>query len=219
MKKSRSIVLILVMTIPALVANGQNASIKPRSDNKVVVAKDGSAANSIVSDVDVKPATKDPNYIIGPDDELIVTVWKEPDISRTVPVRPDGKISLPLLNDVPAAGLTPMQLTSEIMSRLKRFISVPEVTVIVSKVSPPRIFVVGEVGRAGAYPQVPEMTVLEAISSAGGLTPFAKQTRVSILRMENGKQIRIPVNYKEVLKGQRPEQNITLKPGDTIVVP
>jgi polysaccharide export outer membrane protein len=167
----------------------------------------------------VKSATDDPNYIIGPDDELIVTVWKEPDISRTVPVRPDGKISLPLLNDVQAAGLTPMQLTSQIASRLTKFISVPEVTVIVSKVSPPRVYVVGEVARAGAYPLMPGMTALEALSSAGGLTPFAKQSKIYVLRKENGKQNQLPLNYKEVVKGQRPEQNVALKPGDTIVVP
>jgi polysaccharide biosynthesis/export protein len=134
-------------------------------------------------------------------------------------VRPDGKISLPLLKDVQAAGLTPMQLTTELTTRLTKFISAPEVTVIVSRVSPPRVFVVGEVGRAGAYPLVSGMTVLEALSSAGGLTPFAKQSKISILRMENGKQIQLPVNYKEVLKGRRPEQNVPLKAGDTVVVP
>src|SRR5713226_5143005 len=218
MKKSRLFMLILGMTIPTMATRGQTSPGKSGPDGKRVAAN-GTAANEAVGDAAAKPATENPNYVIGPDDELIITVWREPDISRSVPVRPDGKISLPLLKDVQAAGFTPMQLTSELTTRLTKFISAPEVTVIVSKVSPPRVFVVGEAGRAGAYPLVPGMTILDALSSAGGLTPFAKRTKVSILRMENGKQIRIPVNYKEVLKGQRPEQNVTLKPGDTIVVP
>jgi polysaccharide biosynthesis/export protein len=219
MWRSKSFVLLLALATPVIATYGQNASTQSHPDDKSAVVKNGAEANHAASDVAVKSATDDPNYIIGPDDELIVTVWKEPDISRTVPVRPDGKISLPLLNDVQAAGLTPMQLTSQIASRLTKFISAPEVTVIVSKVSPPRVYVVGEVARAGAYPLVPGMTALEALSSAGGLTPFAKQSKIYVLRKENGKQNQLPLNYKEVVKGQRPEQNVALKPGDTIVVP
>jgi polysaccharide export outer membrane protein len=219
MKESRLLVLMVGLAIPAMTTFGQTSPGKPSSDSKLVNAKGGTAAKEAVGDAAVQPATENPNYVIGPDDELIVTVWREPDISRTVPVRPDGKISLPLLKDVQAAGLTPMQLTSELTTRLAKFISAPEVTVIVSKVSPPRVFVVGEVGRAGAYPLVAGMTVLEALSSAGGLTPFAKQSKISIVRMENGKQIKISVNYKEIVKGWRPEQNAPLKAGDTVVVP
>jgi polysaccharide biosynthesis/export protein len=219
MKKSRIFAAIFAVASSAAVAYGQTPSSKPASDNKVVPAREGTAASEAAGDGTVKPATKDPNYVIGPDDELVVTVWREPDISRTVPVRPDGKISLPLLKDVQAAGLTPMQLTTEITSRLTKYIAAPEVTVIVSRVSPPRMFVVGEVGRAGAYPLVPGMTVLEAISSAGGLTPFAKKSKIYVLRTENGKQARIPVNYKEVLSGRRPEDNVRLEAGDSIVVP
>jgi polysaccharide export outer membrane protein len=218
MRKCRYIWLAVLLAAPGNSSFGQSDSSKPQADNKPVSEKDKSA-NASADAPAVKPATDDPNYVIGPEDELIVTVWREPDISRTVPVRPDGKISLSLLNDVQASGLTPMQLGTEITSRLTKFISAPQVTVIVAKVSTQRIFVAGEVGRAGAYAFVPGMTVLEAISSAGGVTPFAKQSKVSILRMENGKQVRLPVNYKEVLNGRRPEQNVSLKPGDTIVVP
>jgi polysaccharide export outer membrane protein len=218
MRKCTYVWLAVLLAPPGLSSFAQTGSSKPQADNKVVTDKDKAA--TVPPDVPaVKPAVDDPNYVIGPEDELIITVWREPDISRTVPVRPDGRISLPLLNDVQASGLTPMQLGTEITSRLTKFISAPQVTVIVTKVSAQRIFVAGEVGRAGAYTFVPGMTVLEAISSAGGLTPFAKQSKVSILRMENGKQVRLPVNYKEVLNGRRPEQNISLKPGDTIVVP
>jgi polysaccharide export outer membrane protein len=218
MRKCNYFWLAVMLAAPGLSSSAQTGSSKPQADTKVVSDKDKAA--TVPPDAPaVKPATDDPNYVIGPEDELIITVWREPDISRTVPVRPDGKISLPLLNDVQASGLTPMQLGTEITSRLTKFISTPQVTVIVTKVSAQRIFVAGEVGRAGAYTFVPGMTVLEAISSAGGVTPFAKQSKVSILRMENGKQVRVSVNYKEVLNGRRPEQNVPLKPGDTIVVP
>src|SRR6266436_1677153 len=211
-----------VITITAITAGAQNASIKARADNpsgKVETAKDGTAASSAAVNIAVKPATDDPNYVIGPEDNLIVSVWREPEISRSVPVRPDGKISLALLNDVQAAGLTPMQLGSEITTRLKKFIAEPQVTIIVSRVNSQRIYIVGEVNHAGAFTLVPNMTVLEALSSAGGCSPFAKQTKIYILRLENGQEVRRPFNFKEVLSGQRMEQNFLLKAGDTIVVP
>lgn len=218
MRKCKYFWLTILLAAPGLSSFEQTGSDKAKSDNKAVNEKE-KGANVSADTAAAKSAADDPNYLIGPEDELIVTVWREPDISRTVPVRPDGRISLPLLNDVQASGLTPMQLSSEITSRLSKFISAPQVTVIVTKVNTQRIFVIGEVGRPGAYPLVPGMSVLEAISSAGGLTPFAKQTKISILRMENGKPNRFLVNYKEVLGGRRPEQNVSLKPGDTVVVP
>jgi polysaccharide biosynthesis/export protein len=165
------------------------------------------------------PATTDANYVIGPDDILNIDVWKEQEISRSVPVRPDGKISLPLLNDVQAAGLTPMQLQTSLTEALKKFISNPQVTVIVTQVNSRRVFVLGEVPRPGAFPMLPHMTVLQAISTAGGFSQFAKEKDVYVLRTENGRQVTIPFNYKEVIRGKRADQNIELKPGDTIVVP
>lgn len=165
------------------------------------------------------PATTDASYIIGPEDVLNIDVWKEQEISRIVPVRPDGKISLPLLNDVQAAGLTPMQLQAALRDALKKFISDPQVTVIVTQVNSRRIFVLGEVPRPGAMPMLPHMTVLQAISSAGGFSQFAKEKEIYVLRTENGRQLTIPFNYKEVIRGKRPDQNIELKPGDTVVVP
>jgi polysaccharide biosynthesis/export protein len=158
-------------------------------------------------------------YVIGPEDMLDITVWKEPDNSKTVPVRPDGKISLPLLNDVTAAGLTPMQLQAAITEGLKKFISEPQVTVIVTQVNSRRVYVLGEVARTGALPMLPNMTVLQALSAAGGLSQFAKQNGIYVLRTENGRQQTFPFNYKEVVRGKHPEQNILLKSGDTIVVP
>ena len=158
-------------------------------------------------------------YVIGPEDVLDINVWKEPDNSKTVPVRPDGKISLPLLNDVQAAGLTPMQLQEAIKEGLKKFISEPQVTVIVTQVNSRRVYVLGEVARTGALPLLPNMTVLQALSAAGGLSQFAKTNGIYVLRTENGHQTTLPFNYKDVVRGKRPEQNILLKPGDTIVVP
>ena len=164
-------------------------------------------------------ATSDPDYIIGPEDVLNVNVWKEAEMSGTVPVRPDGKISLPLLNDVQAAGLTPTQLAEQVSEKLKKYLEQPRVTVVVTQVNSRRYFVLGEVTRAGAFPLLPNMTVLQALSSAGGFTQFANSKNVYVLRVENGKQNKLPFNYRDVVKGRNAEQNILLKPGDTIVVP
>ena len=169
--------------------------------------------------VKVVPATDDPAYLIGEEDVLAINVWKEPEISRVVPVRPDGKISLPLLNDVQAAGLTPMQLAMVITERLKKYVTDPQVTVIVTAINSRRFYILGEVNRAGAYPLLPNMTVLQALSGAGGFTQFANLKGIYILRNESGKQMKYPFNYKEVIRGKLAEQNILLKPGDTIVVP
>jgi polysaccharide export outer membrane protein len=178
----------------------------------------------VMSAVDIKSqppkaATDDPNYSIAPEDVLTIDVWKEPEISRTVPVRRDGKISLPLLNDLQAAGLTPTQLGSEIVERLRATIVHPQVTVIVAQMSSLRIYVLGQVTRGGAYPLVPDMTVMQALSVAGGFTPYANVKKIHVMRTENGTEKIFPLNYKEVSRGRKPEQNIHLKPGDTIVVP
>ena len=164
-------------------------------------------------------ATNDADYVIGPEDMLNVNVWKEAEMSGTVPVRPDGKISLPLLNDVQAAGLTATQLAAQVTEKLKKYLEQPRVTVVVTQVNSRRYFVLGEVTRAGAYPLLPNMTVLQALSSAGGFTQFANSKNIYVLRVENGKQNKLPFNYRDVVKGRNTEQNILLKPGDTIVVP
>jgi len=164
-------------------------------------------------------ATTDADYKIGPQDVLRIDVWKEPDISRTIPVRPDGKISLPLLNDVQAAGMTSMQLANSLRDSLSKYLTNPQVTVTVTEINSRRVYITGEVVRAGALPLLPNMTVLQALSSAGGFTQFAKLKNIYVLRTEDGKQTKHPFNYKEVVKGNLPEQNILLQPGDTIVVP
>lgn len=166
-----------------------------------------------------KAATNDPNYTIGPQDMLDISVWKEPDMSKTVPVRPDGKISLPLLNDIQAAGLTPTQLAANITEELKKLVKEPQVTVIVTQINSQRVYIMGEVTRAGAYPLLPGMTVLQALSSAGGFTQFANLKKIYVLRNENGKQVKLPFNYKDVVSGKASSENVEVKAGDTIVVP
>ena len=183
------------------------------------------AQDSVVSKGD-KPATAmaspetpvDSDYVIGADDMLRISVWKEPDLSETLPVRPDGKISMPLLNDIPAAGLTPLQLKDSITEKLKKFIADPRVTVVVQTMASRRIFVSGEVVHTGPMTLLPHMTMLQALSQAG-FTQFANVKGIYLLRTENGKQEKLPFNYKDVIKGNHPEQNIVLKPGDTVVVP
>jgi len=203
MRKWTNLVMLgLLLAAPLAAQEGSSATAKKPGDERPA------------------PATADPEYVIGAEDVLDISVWKEPDVSRVVPVRPDGKISLPLLNDVQAAGLTPMQLAMSVTERLRKFMQVePQVTVIVTAINSRRIHIVGEVGRAGTYPMLPNMTVLQALSGAGGFTQFAKQKNIYVLRNENGKQVKFPFNYKDVIKGKRPEQDIVLKPGDTIVVP
>lgn len=159
-------------------------------------------------------------YIIGESDILDIDVWKEKEVSKQVPVRPDGKISLPLIGQIQASGLTPLQLQDNITQQLKQYISNPEVTVIVSDPRSHQINIVGQIARPGTFPLRESMTVLDAIAEAGGFKDFAKQTKIYVLRpMPGGVRVRIPFNYKDVIKGKNLQQNVQLKPGDTIVVP
>lgn len=159
-----------------------------------------------------------PDYIIGPDDVLHVSVWKETDLTSTLPVRPDGKISMPLLDDVQAAGLTPMQLANSLTEKLKKFMADPRVTVVVTQMNSQKIYITGEVTHTGAMALTPNMTVLQAVASAG-FTQFANTKGIYVLRTENGRQQKLPFNYKQVVKGEAMAQNVLLRPGDTIVVP
>jgi polysaccharide biosynthesis/export protein len=156
-------------------------------------------------------------YVIGPEDVLHIAVWKENDLTATLPVRPDGKISLPLLNDVQASGLTPQQLADSVTEKLRKYIADPRVTVVVTAINSKRIYLVGEVSHVGATPMLPNMTVLQALSSAG-INQFAKTKGIYVLRTQNGKQEKLPVNYRKLIKGDV-QQNYVLQAGDTIVVP
>jgi polysaccharide export outer membrane protein len=160
----------------------------------------------------------DSSYVIGPEDVLQVTVWKETSLSGTFPVRPDGMISMVLLGDVRAAGLTPSALATRLTTEYKKYIQDPLVTVLVQQVNSQRIYLVGEVGKVGPVALTPGMTPLQAIASAGGLTPYAHKKSIYILRGPQGKQEKIPFNYKAALRGDA-AQNIALQPNDTVVVP
>jgi len=157
-------------------------------------------------------------YVIGASDVIAISVWKEPTLSGSLLVRPDGMISLPLLGDVQASGLTPLQLADQIAAKLKKFIQDPNVSVVISAIHSKVVYLLGEVGRKGPIEMTPGMTLLEAIGSAGGITEDANAKKIYILRNEAGKHEKIPVHYKEALKGDS-TLDILLKPDDTIVVP
>ncbi len=159
-----------------------------------------------------------PGYLIGPDDILHIQVWKEPELGATLPVRTDGKISLPLINDVQAAGMTPVELAGSITEKLKKYFDDPRVTVMVSQMTHQRVYVVGEVMSHGPMVLLPDMTVLQVLATSG-LTQFANRKKIYVLRTTNGHEQKFPVNYKRLLKGDQMSQNIKLQPGDTIVVP
>jgi polysaccharide export outer membrane protein len=159
-------------------------------------------------------------YIIGPEDILSVSVWREPDLSlREVVVRPDGKISLPLVNDIQANGLTPAQLQDEITGKLKEFVTSPNVTVTVIRIMSQAVSVVGQVARPGTYMLGAQTSVIEILARAGGPSEYAKTKEIKVLRKEEGKTVQFLVNYKEIMKGKNLEQNIVLKKGDVVLVP
>ncbi len=177
-----------------------------------------SAPTSVAAETGSKP--HDDTFVIGNDDVLAINVWKEPDISRSIPVRSDGKISLPLAGEIQAAGQTPLKLEGDIASKLQNYISEPEVTVMVQQINSEKFNILGQVARPGSYPLTNSATVLDAIALAGGFRDFAKQKSIYILRQKPpGGQSRMAFNYKDVIKGRNPEQNIRLEPRDTIVVP
>jgi polysaccharide export outer membrane protein len=160
-----------------------------------------------------------PGYLIGPEDVLSIVYWKDKDMSTDVAVRPDGKISVPLLNEIQAAGLTPEQLREKLVEQSKKYIEDPSVTVVVKTINSRKVFITGEVGKPGPYALTSPTTVLQLIALAGGLRDYADSKKIVIVRTENGRQMTYKFNYKEVSAGRKLQQNIELKPNDTIVVP
>jgi len=205
--------LVLISSI-ALAQDAPASSAASPDSDKTATDKTASDKTTPV----VSASLAGPEYVIGPEDVLHIAVWKEADLSATLPVRPDGKISLPLLNDVQASGLTPEQLKDSVTEKLKKYIADPRVTVVVAAINSKRIYLTGEVLHSGPMAMSPNMTVLQALSSAG-LNQFANTKRIYVLRTENGKQQKLPVNYRKLVKGEQIEQNYLLQPGDTIVVP
>jgi polysaccharide biosynthesis/export protein len=169
---------------------------------------------------DAASTAHDDNFVIGNDDVLAISVWKEPELTKSVPVRSDGKISLPLVGEMEAAGHTPRQLELQITDKLKSFITTPEVTVIVEKVNSRKYNVLGEINKPGSYPLTASTTVMDAIAAAGGFRDFAKKSGVYVLRKgSDGHEANLKFNYKEFIKGKNPAQNVKLEPNDTIIVP
>ena len=172
----------------------------------------------------VTPPTQSPpaaesDYILGPEDVIEVAVWKEPDLSKTVTVRPDGKLSLPLVGDLQAAGLTAIQLKENIKQALADYVDDASVSVTVQQINSLKIFIQGEVNQPGVYDLKSNFTVLQAVSLAGGFTQWAKKDKMVIFRKEGERVTSIPVNYDKIISGENQTQNVLLKRGDTIVVP
>jgi polysaccharide biosynthesis/export protein len=194
-----------IATLLPSIAAAQAPAVKPATPPAAAAAPAG--------------ITPPQDYIIGADDQLTIMFWREKDMSAEVVVRPDGKITLPLLNEVMAAGLTPEQLRLKVTDEAKRYVEEPNATVVVRQINSRKVFITGQVGKGGPYPLGSSMTVLQLISMAGGLNEYAKSSKISIMRTENGKQVRFPFNYKDVIEGKNLKQNIELKPGDTVIVP
>jgi polysaccharide biosynthesis/export protein len=203
---ARTICTVLVVLAPALAAAQRPVPPPPAASN---------GANTGVA-----PAIELPrDYVIGSEDVLEVRFWKDANLSREVVVRPDGKIALELLNEVQAAGLTPEQLRDLLATEARRFMEDPSVAVIVKQINSRKVFITGMVEKPGVYPISASMTVLQLISVAGGLKEFAKEKEIVVMRSDKGTPLAYPFNYQELRKGKRLAQNITLKPGDTVVVP
>jgi polysaccharide export outer membrane protein len=181
----------------------------PQTEKEMVLKKQVQAEVAADSD----------QYVIGAEDVLYIHVWREETLSRTITVRMDGKISMPLIDEIQAAGLTPLQLKESLIQRLKQFIDNPNVSVIVSETNSFKVYVTGQVRTPGVYRLKSETSILQIITMAGGFTDWANQKKILIIRKENGKEKRIIVNYKKIMKGDDPRSNIILKAGDTIIVP
>jgi polysaccharide biosynthesis/export protein len=212
-----------VLTLLILMSIGAFAQSDPAPQPPASSAADKQASDKQAGDKagnGPRAVHSDSSYVIGVDDVLAINVWKEAEVSRSVPVRSDGKISLPLVGELTAGGQTPLQLEQEITKRLANYISEPEVTVIVQDSKSQKINIMGMVARPGSYMLTGSATVLDAIAMAGGFKDFAKQKSIYVLRENgDGTEKRLPFNYKEVIKGRNSEQNVRLLPRDTVVVP
>lgn len=192
---------------PARPATQQPAPAQPPAGDKEVAA---AAAAGVLPP---------PDYVIGAEDVLDVVVWREKELSAQVMVRPDGMVSLPLLNDVQAGGLTPEQFRERVSAGAAKFVESPSVTVIVKEINSRKVSVMGEVMKPGIYPLLAPTTVLQLLALAGGPSAFADVKEISVVRTIDGKTSRLLFNYKEVARGRRMEQNVLLRPGDTVIIP
>ncbi len=233
--KRRPIALIVILVAVALISNqtifaqekqpaapqaGQGKSpqaasapapAKPAGGGKTDALKAAQAKATIAADSD--------SYVIGPEDVLFIYVWKEENLSRTVPVRMDGMISIPLVDDIKAAGMTPLQLKEVLLAKLREFVETPDVTVIVSEANSFRVYVQGEVKTPGVFKLRTETSLVQLIVMAGGFTDWANQKKITIMRKEGGKDSRIVVNYKKIVEGDEGARDVMLKSGDIVIIP
>jgi polysaccharide biosynthesis/export protein len=212
--------LAIVVASVILVAS---SSVVPVWAQTAPSPKPGTPTKAVASQKPAAPVVQQvpppPGYVIGPDDVLTVLFRYDKDLTTDVVVRPDGMISLPMLSDVPAAGLTPEQLRDKVTESAKRFIEDPAVTVIVKTINSRKVFITGQVAHPGPYALTAPTTVMQLIAIAGGLSEFADEKNITIMRAENGRPVSLPFNYKDVAKRKNLKQNIELRPGDTVIVP
>jgi polysaccharide export outer membrane protein len=218
--KSSTQFVLTACLVPVLIIGGRICAQESAANQSST-----NTANGATTDPPAPSSTRprirsDATYVIGDADVLSINVWKEPDISKQVPVRSDGKISLPLVGEVQATGETPLQLEQAITNKLKGYMTDPEVTVIVEQINSQKYNVFGQVAKPGAYTIIAGTTIMDAIAAAGGLRDFAKKKGIYVLRQNpGGLEERFDFNYDKFIKGKSPTQNILLKPHDTIVVP
>ncbi len=193
-----------------------SAIAEPQSAGASAPAATTKAAGAPALPAGVTPPS---GFVLGPDDNLAIVYWREKDMSADVVVRPDGMISLPLLNEVKAAGLTPEELRAAITQSASKFVEEPTVSVVVKAINSRKVFITGQVAKPGFYPIGGPTTVLQLIATAGGVAEYADKSKISIVRRENGKDTVSRFNYEDVTKGKNLQQNIELKPGDTVIVP
>lgn len=219
MTRQRFVLLSTILAAARLVATG-NAQESDSSS----VAKNGSTAPVAQPKQPTDHPARTPvevpaDYVVGESDSLNITVWKERDLNQTVQVRPDGKISFPLVNEVKVSGMTPTQIQALLEEQLKNYLVAPRVTVTVTEIRSRVVYITGEVAKPGAYSLISPLNVLQLIAKANGLNLYAKRKKIFVLRQVDGHQVRYPFNYDQVVRGQETSQNIELRPGDTVLVP
>lgn len=224
MKKIKALLSLLLMVTFFVSACGIVRVVPKPERNELLSDADSSGSRDLVASISpsVPPSslgTSESDYILGAEDVVEVLVWKNADLSRTVFIRPDGKISLPLIGDVQAAGLTPNELRDSIKVLLRRYKKTPEVSVIIKEINSFSIFLVGEIATPGKIQLRSDTTLLQAITLAGGFTEFADIKKIVLLRRENGQERRFRINYNDIVSGKSSSKNILLKRGDTILVP
>ena len=230
MKTIFSVRTLLALFVPLFAApavHAQGTAAKPAQTAPAPATPAGKPASGVNTS---KPAVIPPvaipagaplpaDYVIGPEDILTIVFWREKDLSSDVIVRPDGKISLPVLQDVNAAGLTPEQLRDTLTKTAERFVEDPNVTVVVKEINSRRVFITGQVAKPGPYNLTSPMTIVQLLALAGGLLEYADGKNIVIMRTENANPVSYRFNYKEVIERKNLKQNIQLKPGDTVMVP